>query len=99
MKHLLIMFIGLSVLIMRQNILLMIPVLCKWEDKYCTQKITYFSVFGQHLSPINIEYLAPDALHPNIKNYFVLYVTEMFSLINPGMPWKLWESIANIVPI
>lgn len=44
------MFTGLTVLIMRQNILLTIPVFCKWEDKYCTEKITYFLVFGQHLS-------------------------------------------------
>lgn len=72
---------------------------CKWKDKYHTQIMTCSLVFRQHLAPINIKSLAPGALHPSIGNYLALYVTVVFSLINLGMSWKLWETTTNVVPI
>lgn len=79
MKHLLAMLIGLSVdivtflILMIQNVLLTIPVSCKWKDKYYTQIMAYSLVFGQHLAPVNIKSLTPDALHPwNQKIFKIL---------------------------
>lgn len=73
----------------------MVAVPCQGRGKYCMWIMT--CSWGSTWLP---ETFSPYPLLPCTlasENTEVLYVTAMFSLINPGMSWKLWEFIANMI--